>query len=79
LWLRAQAADSGCRCAATANGCPERFSAASAPVGQGTVHEFDTGDADDDYAYKVEITMDDGSSVEVELADDLTVLRVDRD
>jgi uncharacterized membrane protein YkoI len=48
-------------------------------VGQGTVHEFDTGDADDNYAYKVEITMDDGSSVEVELADDMKVLRVDRD
>jgi uncharacterized membrane protein YkoI len=42
------------------------------------VREFDTGDADDDYAYKVELVMDDGSEVEVELADDLGILRIDR-
>jgi uncharacterized membrane protein YkoI len=47
-------------------------------IGQGTVREFDTGDADDDYAYKVEIVMDDSSEVEVELADDLSILRIDR-
>jgi uncharacterized membrane protein YkoI len=48
-------------------------------VGQGTVREFDTGDADDTYAYKVEVLKDDGTSVEVELDADLTVLRVDND
>ena len=48
-------------------------------VGQGKANEFDTGDADDTYAYKVEVVKDDGTSVEVELDDDLTVLRVDND
>ena len=64
---------------ATAEERSDAEAAALDEIGQGTVREFDTGDADDDYAYKVEITMDDGSSVEVELADDLKVLRVDRD
>lgn len=48
-------------------------------VGQGKANEFDTGDADGTYAYKVEVVKDDGTSVEVELDDDLTVLRVDND
>ena len=48
-------------------------------VGQGKANEFDTGDADDTYAYKVGVVKDDGTSVEVELDDDLTVLRVDND
>jgi uncharacterized membrane protein YkoI len=52
--------------------------AALEEIGQGTVREFDTGDADDDYAYKVELVMDDNSEVEVELAADLSILRVDR-
>jgi uncharacterized membrane protein YkoI len=52
--------------------------AALAEADGGTVREFDTGDSDDDYAYKVELVMDDGSEVEVELAQDMTVLRVDR-
>jgi uncharacterized membrane protein YkoI len=47
-------------------------------IGEGTVREFKTGDADDDYAYKVELVMDDNSEVEVELADDLSILRIDR-
>lgn len=64
---------------ATAEQRSDAEAAALDEVGQGTVHEFDTGDADDDYAYKVEIIKDDGSSVEVELADDMKVLRVDRD
>jgi uncharacterized membrane protein YkoI len=72
--------DSDDRDAVTAT--PEQRSdaeaAAVAEAGGGTVREFDTGDSDDDYAYKVELVMDDGREVEVEFAQDLTVLRVDR-
>jgi uncharacterized membrane protein YkoI len=63
---------------ATAEERSDAEAAALKEVGQGTVREFDTGDADDDYAYKVELVMDDNSEVEVELAADLSILRVDR-
>jgi uncharacterized membrane protein YkoI len=63
---------------ATAEERSDAEAAAIKEIGQGTVREFDTGDADDDYAYKVELVMDDNSEVEVELAADLSILRVDR-
>ena len=63
---------------ATADERSAAEAAALDEIGQGTVREFDTGDSDDDYAYKVELVMDDGSEVEVELASDLSVLRIDR-
>jgi len=63
---------------ATADERSAAEAAALDEIGQGTVREFDTGDSDDDYAYKVELVMDDGSEVEVEFAADLTVLRIDR-
>ena len=64
---------------ATADERSAAEAAALDEIGQGTVLEFDTGDSDDDYAYKVELVMDDGSEVEVEFASDLSVLRIDRD
>ncbi|SKA81468.1 hypothetical protein SAMN06295879_0331 [Agreia bicolorata] len=64
---------------ATADERSAAEAAALEEIGQGTVREFDTGDSDDDYAYKVELVMDDGGEVEVEFAADLSVLRIDRD
>lgn len=43
-------------------------------VGAGKVTETDRGDSDDGYAYEVEVTLPDGTDIEVELDDDFKVI-----
>ena len=52
--------------------------AALAEVGSGTVTDLDRSD-DRDHAWEVEVTVADGSDVDVELAADFSIVRVDRD
>jgi len=62
-------------------GAEERASAeaaALAEVGSGTVTDLDRSD-DADHAWEVEVTVADGSDVDVELAADFSIVRVDGD
>jgi uncharacterized membrane protein YkoI len=52
--------------------------AALAEVGSGTVTDLDRSD-DRDHAWEVEVTGTDGTDVDVELAADFSVVRVDTD
>jgi uncharacterized membrane protein YkoI len=52
--------------------------AALAEVGSGTVTDLDRSD-ESDHAWEVEVTVADGTDLDVELADDFSVVRVDGD
>jgi len=56
----------------------EASAAALAEVGSGTVTDVDRSD-DADHAFEVEVTLDDGSDVDVELDDAFVVVHVDDD
>lgn len=48
--------------------------AALEEVGEGRVTEVEKGDGDDPYAYVVEVTLDNGEDVEIQLDEDYEVL-----
>ncbi|WP_122819119.1 PepSY domain-containing protein [Nocardioides pantholopis] len=52
--------------------------AALEDVGEGRVTEVEKGDGDDPYAYEVEVTLDNGNDVTVQLDDDFAVLNPSR-
>ena len=47
-------------------------------VGEGRVTEVEKGEDDDPYAYAVEVTLDNGEDVEIQLDDDFEVLNPSR-
>lgn len=47
-------------------------------VGEGRVTDVEKGDGDDPYAYAVEVTLDNGEDVEIQLDDDFEVLNPSR-
>ncbi|WP_166140774.1 PepSY domain-containing protein [Nocardioides ochotonae] len=48
--------------------------AALEEVGEGRVTEVEKGDGDDPYAFAVEVTLDNGEDVEIQLDEDFEVL-----
>lgn len=52
--------------------------AALEEVGEGRVTEVEKGEGDDPYTYAVEVTLDNGEDIEIQLDDDFEVLNPSR-